>query len=148
MLKDTIKITGTPTFTLYDENGDVKHSFTLPNLVVTAGKNFIASRMGGTAMAVMSHIGIGSSGIATAAGQTNLQTPIVRGSMTVAGGTILNNTITYSASYVPGVGTGSIAEAGVFNAASAGTMLSRITFGAFTKSALDTLVIDWIFEII
>ena len=39
--------------------------------------------------------------------------------------------------------TATIPEAGVFNAASAGTMYSRATFTAINKGAADTLQITW-----
>jgi hypothetical protein len=40
-----------------------------------------------------------------------------------------------------------ITEAGVFNAASAGTMYSRATFTAINKGAADTLQITWTYTL-
>jgi hypothetical protein len=127
---------------LLDENGLPKVTQDVPNMVVTAGKAFIASRMAGTAAAVMSHMAIGSSNTAESTGQTALvaQTAIVGLTST----TPSSNQVTFSATFGAGVGTGTIAEAGLFNAASAGTMLARSTAVSLTKGATDTLTITWI----
>ncbi len=45
MLQDTIKMTGDLKIVLTDENGQIKHEQEVKNLVVTVGKNFIASRI-------------------------------------------------------------------------------------------------------
>ena len=51
--------------------------------------------------------------------------------------------IAYVASFVAGVGTGAVTEAGVFNAASAGTMLCRTVFSVVNKGAADSMSITW-----
>lgn len=143
MISENIKVIGIPTFVLYDENMEVKQKFTVQNLIVSGGKNLLAARLSSNATATISHIGIGSSPTAASAGQTALLSPIVRVATTISGGTVSGPTVSYSATYGPGVGTGSIAEAGLFNAASAGIMLSRVAVVEFTKSAGDTLTISW-----
>ena len=45
--------------------------------------------------------------------------------------------------FAPGIGTGSITEAGIFNAASSGTMLSRTVFDPVNKTSSDQLSIIW-----
>jgi len=147
MLKEKLKLTGTPTFRLYDENGDVKLKFTEPNMIVTSGVSFILSRLTSNAASVMTHIGIGTSGVAANTSQTALIAQLNRTAVTVPGGVAGASTFSYNVSFGPGVGTGSIAEAGVFSASTGGTMLSRITFTPFTKAPADTLVVDWIYEL-
>ena len=116
----------------------------IPNLVVTTGKNFIASRMLGTTSSVMSHMGVGTGGTSPVVGDTTLQTPI-GGSRVVFSTTpsASGATLTYTAEFAPGVGTGAITEAGIFNASSAGTMLCRTTFAVVNKAAGDTINISW-----
>ena len=53
------------------------------------------------------------------------------------------NYIEYICDWAAGVGTGAIAEAGIFNAALAGTMLSRIAFPVINKLIDDSLSINW-----
>jgi len=139
---DNIKLTGRLEITLTDEHGKLKAVQRIPNMVVTAGKNLIASRLAGTAAAVMSHMAVGSSNTAESLGQTALvaQTAIVA----LTAGTASGNQVTYTATFGSGVGTGVIAEAGLFNAASAGTMLARSVGVSLTKGPTDTLTITWI----
>lgn len=141
MIKDSIKVVGTPTFTLTDKFGVIKQQFTQPNLVVTVGKNLIADRLIGTSSNIMSHMALGTSNAGLAAGNTALSLEIVRIALNSISRT--DSTITYTATYVAGVGTGAIVEAGIFNASTAGVMLCRTTFPVINKEADDILTINW-----
>lgn len=112
----------------------------IPNLVVTAGKNFIASRMTGSTTA-MSHMAIGSTNTAAAAGDTGLGGEL--GRVALSSSSTTGAVTTYSATFPAGTGTGAVVEAGVFNASSSGTMLCRTTFAVVNKGANDTLTITW-----
>ena len=141
MLHDTIKMTGDLKIVLTDENGQIKHEQEIKNLVVTAGKNFIASRMKDTTDGAMSHMAIGTGTTAAAAGDTTLETEAGRVSLTST--TVTNNNVAYVATFPAGTGTGAVTEAGIFNEASAGTMLCRTVFSVINKGAADTLGITW-----
>jgi hypothetical protein len=143
MINDKIKVTGEFYATLYDENMVVKQIIDTHNLVVASGKNFIASRMASNASSVMTHIGLGTNGTTPTGVNTDLAGSLVRTALDVSGGTAVLNEITYSTTFTPGVGTGTIVEAGIFSAISGGTMLARTVFTAVPKAALDTLVIVW-----
>lgn len=152
MIKETLKPTGELVIVLRDQNGNIKEQRKVPNLVVTSGKNLIASRIAGTTQAVMSHLAIGQSTTAPDVAQTGLLTEFTGGSnaragLTVAGGSVSNNQITFTATFAAGNGTGPVTEAGIFNASTAGTMLARTTFLVVNKDALDTLTISWIVTI-
>ena len=54
-----------------------------------------------------------------------------------------SNTITYVSSFEAGEATGAVTEAGVFNAASSGTMLCRTVFAVVNKAADDTMSVTW-----
>ena len=60
MIVDDLKLKGRLTVNLIAENGTVKETQEIPNLVVTTGKTFVASRMAGTSASVMSHMAIGT----------------------------------------------------------------------------------------
>ena len=96
------------------------------NLVVTTGKNLVASRLVGTTPAVMSHMAIGSGTTAAAAGNTALGTELGRVSLT--SGSASSAVVTYVATFAAGTGTGAVTEAGLLNASSSGTMLARTVF--------------------
>lgn len=145
-MKDIIGIKGKLTITLYDEQGVIKEQFTVPNLIVDVGKNFIASRMLGTSAAVMSHMAVGTSNTGSTDGtKTALVTEVGRVALTSSTNT--DNENEYIATFSAGTGTGTLVEAGIFNAGSSGTMLCRTTFPAITKGASDTLTINWIITV-
>lgn len=140
-MEDFLKATGELEITLKDEFGNVKQTAKVPNLVVTVGKTFIASRIVGTSASTMSHMAIGTSSTAPAAADTTLGTEA--GRVTLTSATSANNVVSYSANFGAGVGTGAIVEAGILNAGTAGTLLCRTTFAVINKGANDTLTINW-----
>jgi hypothetical protein len=141
MLHDTIKMTGDLKIVLKDENGQIKHEQEVKNLVVTVGKNFIASRMKDTTDDAMSHMAIGSGTTAANVADTALETSLGRVSLTST--TVTNNNVAYVATFPAGTGTGAVTEAGLFNASSGGDMLCRTVFSVINKGAADTLGITW-----
>lgn len=145
MVNETLKATGRLDIVLLDQNNNIKQQVSVPNLVVTVGKNFIASRMVGTASAAMSHMAVGTSNANLAAANTALAAQLTRVALTSA--TATNSTVTYVGNYGAGVGTGALVEAGIFNDATTGTMLCRTTFPVINKEASDTLTINWVVTI-
>lgn len=147
MLKDTSDIKGDLTITVYNPDGTIKEQHDLKNLVVTAGKTWIASRMSSASAAVMGWIAVGTNNTAAAVTDTTLGTELTRVATTVSGGTPSTNTVTYVANFPAGTGTGALVEAGIFNASSAGTMLSRTVFTVVNKGASDTMTITWVITV-
>lgn len=147
-MEENLKVSGKLHIVLTDENGNIKEEKEVPNLVVTVGKGYITGRMLNSPVTAMSHMEVGTSSDSAAAGQTALVAPI-EGSRSPLTSTVqhsqlvTNDSIRYQCTFGPGAGTGSITEAGIFNAASAGTMLCRSVFGTVTKSAGDSLAITW-----
>jgi chloramphenicol 3-O-phosphotransferase len=141
MLNDSIKVTGELRITVTNPEGNIKQEIVVPNLVVTTGKNFIASRMKDTTDTAMSHMGIGTGTTAAAVGDTALETQAGRVSLTST--TVTDNAVAYVATFPAGTGTGAITEAGIFNASSGGTLLCRTVFSVINKGAADTLGITW-----
>lgn len=137
MLFDQLAMKGHLTIAL---NGEAVQE--VPNLVVTTGKNFVASRIKDTTDAAMSHMAIGSGTTAAAAGDTALGTELDRQALTST--TVTNNTITYVATFGAGDGTGAVTEAGLFNAASGGSLLCRTVFNVVNKGASDSMTIAWV----
>jgi hypothetical protein len=141
MFNSEAKATGKLNVVLKDIDGNIKQAFEVPNLVVTTGLAFIASRMKDTTDTAMSHMAIGTGTTAAAAGNTALVTEAARVSLTST--TVTANATAYVASFGAGTGTGAITEAGILNAASAGTLLCRTVFDVVNKGANDTLQITW-----
>jgi hypothetical protein len=142
MFENNLSVKGRLSVVLRDADGNVKQSQDIPNLVVSSGLAFIASRMKDTTDAAMSHMAVGSGTTAAAAGNTALETQIgSRVSLTST--TVTANAVAYVATFAAGTGTGAITEAGIFNASTAGTMLCRTVFSVVNKGADDTLQITW-----
>jgi len=135
MLNDDLKMTGAVSIAL---NGEVVRE--IPNLVVTAGKNWVADRMN-DANTVMTHMAVGTGTTAAAAGQTTLVSEAARGALTST--TVTNNAIAYVETFAAGTGTGALTEAGIFDAASGGDMLCRTVFSVVNKGSSDSMTITW-----
>jgi len=141
MIHDTIKMTGDLKIVLTDADGQIKHEQEIKNLVVTTGKNFIASRIKDATATAMTHMAIGSGTTAAAVGDTTLGTELGRVALTST--TVTTNNVAYVATFPAGTGTGAVTEAGLFNASSSGTLLCRTVFSVINKGAADTLGITW-----
>ncbi len=135
MLNDGLKLTGKLSIAINDEVVQE-----VPNLVVTAGKNYVADRIKNNST-VMSHMAIGTGSTAAAAGDTALGNQTARTALTST--TVTDNEIVYVDTFAAGTGTGAITEAGIFNASSGGTMLCRTVFSVVNKGASDAMTITW-----
>jgi hypothetical protein len=139
---DQIKLTGEVKIVVFNEKtGEVKESRTIPNLVVSAGKAFVASRLVGTSQAVMSHMALGAGTTAPAPGDTTPGSEL--GRTALGGSSAAGAVVTYSATFGAGVATGAVTEAAILNAPSGGTMLCRTTFAVVNKGADDAMAVTW-----
>lgn len=143
--RDFTKATGSLLVQVFGADGVEKDRQEINNLVVTVGKNFIASRMAGASAGVMSHMSIGTATAAPVLAKTILGTEIGRVALT--SGVASSNAVTYVADFPAGIGTGAITEAGIFNAPTAGTMLCCTVFPVVNKGAADSISITWVVTI-
>lgn len=140
MIEEQIKVTGSLKLTVTNPEGDVKQEVEVPNVVVTAGKNFIADRLKNNTT-VMSHMAIGTNTGSAGVGNTALGAETGRVSLTSTN--VTNNAVAYVGSFPAGTGTGAITEAGILSASSGGTLLCRTVFSVINKASGDTLGITW-----
>lgn len=112
------------------------------NLVVSAGKTWIAKRMIGQD-SVMSHIATGTSNTGEQLTDTALGNQLAIKEMDPIGGASASNIVTYNVTFGQGESVGIVAEVGIFNAASEGTMLSRAVVGPYTKGPNDVITLVW-----
>lgn len=143
MIKETLKTIGKLDVVLTNEMGEIKQKFTVPNLVVQTGRNYIAHRMTGSGNTTMSHMAIGTNNTAAALADTTLGTETARVALTSS--TTAANVVTYVATFNPGTpsAANAVVEAGIFNASSGGELLCRTVFDVVNKGTLDTLSITW-----
>jgi hypothetical protein len=170
LTNDFSKLRGSLDVKLIGPNGDIKESRFIPNLVVQAGKNYIANRMiynsGSTgfsttasATSAMTHMAVGTSTATAAVTDLALVTEVANtgdisnyARVFMSSITTVTGVVTYVATF--GVNnpqrtitsnTTAITEAGIFNGntLSSGGMLCRTSFNAVNKGNDDTLQITW-----
>lgn len=139
--KDSSKVTGSVNVVVRGDDGVIKQEFTVPNLVVDAGLDYIASRMEGVTESVMSHMAVGTGTTAADAADTTLETEAAREALTST--TVTDNAVAYVATFAAGTGTGALTEAAILNASSGGTMLCRTVFSVINKGASDSMTVTW-----
>jgi len=144
-LNENLKMQGALTVTVRAEDGTIKQEFEVPNLVVTVGKNYIASRMASASSTVMSHMAIGTGTASPVAADTALA--IEAGRVALSSFSASANVVTGTATFPAGTGTGAITEAAILNAASSGTLLCRTTFPVVNKLASDSIAITWVITV-
>lgn len=145
MIQENLKANGSLVMKLIGADGKVKEQFE-HNLVVNVGLAHIVSRMIDASAPVMTHIAVGAGTTAPSPADTALDQELGRVALTATTQVTTNATndsVQYICTFNPGVATGAITEAGIFNAASGGTMQSRTVFPVINKGELDTLSITW-----
>jgi hypothetical protein len=135
-VNDNLKLKGKLTIALNDEVVQE-----VDNLVVTAGKGYVASRMKDASATAMSHMAIGSGTTNPAAGDTAPETQLGRVSLTST--SVSGAVVTYVATFAAGTGTGAVTEAAILNASSGGTMLCRTEFNVVNKGSSDSMTVTW-----
>ena len=131
MAKDRIKLKGTYHFEIRGVDGKVREKFTVKNAVMTVGFAQLALLCGDASAVPFTYLAVGTSSTAVAINQTALVAEIVDSGLERAAGTVSRITTTgtndtYRITYTwTASGSKTIEEVGVFNANSAGTMLSR-----------------------
>ena len=144
MFSDVINVRGDVHIEIYDtESGKLKQEFDFPNLVVSAGKVFIASRIANTSLAI-THMGIGTGIITPVTGDVALSVQLLTRATATTSYTTGDNFVSISASF-PGstYANASITEAGLFTASTGNKLVCRTTFGSFPILSTDTIAINW-----
>ena len=138
MINDQISIKGALTIT---KNGEVVRE--IDNLMVDTGKTLVASRIGSNIDNFVDYMGLGTGSTAAAAGDTALVAEVNRSP--AASSTSVSNPldVVFTSTFSAGVGSGSITEAGLFNAASSGLLVARTVFAVVNKGPDDIITITW-----
>jgi hypothetical protein len=124
--------------------GELLAEQTHRNLVVNAGLNLIRDFLDGDAPTAPTHFGYGTGTNAVTAGDTALQTQLARDVFTSKTGTNAQQQIfTFYLGSATANGN-TLAEAGIFNAASGGTMLCRVKLSpTIVKTASIAVTFTW-----
>jgi len=142
-LQASLKISGHITLKLFGPDGSLKEKRSVHNVIVTAGKNFLAAWLAAATQAdyFMRYLAIGTGTTGAQVSNTTLETEVgTRGAGTLSSS---NNIWTNQVTFAAGNGTGAITEAGVFSASTSGTLFARQTFAVINKAAGDELQVTW-----
>lgn len=129
--------------------GRMASSVNVRNLVTNAGFAGIALNLGDISAAIYNYIAVGTGAVAAAATDTTLGTELAVSGLSRATGTVsqVTTTITNDTHQVAKTftvtGTAAVTEAGLLNAASAGTLLGRNVFSAVNVVNGDSLAITY-----
>ena len=113
MLQSSIKLTGKLVIKKFDATNKLVYETEVKNLVVTSGKQFIASRIVESSAAVMGFMAIGDDASSASTTQTTLVNELAR--VAVDSKTASGVNSTFVATYPAGTGTGNIVEASITN---------------------------------
>lgn len=144
-VKDFIQMRGHIKAEVFDSEGNLKQTEEVHNLILTVGRNMIADRLlASPTLGVPTHMGVGTSGTAPAVGDTTItgETRVALTSKTRS-----TNVVTFVGDWAAGSATGTLQEAGLWDAASAGNLVGRATFTSIAKGASDTLKVTWTWTI-
>jgi hypothetical protein len=140
--RDEIQVTENVTIQVFGPDGKLKDEKSVHNLVTTVGKNLIADNLlDSPTLGKPTHMAVGTGTTAANVADTTLETELDRNALTSK--TRNTNVVTYVANWAAGDATGTITEAGLFTASSAGNMPNRAVFSGIPKGASDTLAITW-----
>lgn len=127
-----IKFDGIYTIEVRDKDGNLKDREVVENLIVNTGLAEIAGLVGNTGSpTAFTYLAVGSASTAATATDTALETELTDGGLERAAATVTRQTTTVANDTLQLVktfnvtGTKTVREVGVFNDATAGTMMSR-----------------------
>ena len=146
---EPLRLRGAIRMALSDLNGNILLEKSFNNLAVTQGRSWVLGQLESVNIVTsqtISYLAIGSSTVAPTTGDTALNAEIVRNAI----GTFITSTLTanppnFSAvvSFATNQGNTTLAEVGLFNSSSGGTMLAHATFSSFVKATSNILNITY-----
>lgn len=142
-MNNELKLKGHIAIKVTGADGTVKHQMEKDNVVVTVGKTYLAAWLAAASQAdkFMSYVDLGSGSTAAAAADTIMQTSL--GARVIGTLSSTSNTWQNVSTFAAGASTGTVAEAGLFSASTAGTMLAHQVFTGIPKGADDSLELTW-----
>lgn len=150
-MNETINVKGRLKVDFYKDGKLVEAGEWRDNIVTTAGKNALAALLisANAGTTLVTHMGFGTSVTAVAVGDTVLGAELVTGTNGYARAAVTRtnpsgNVVQYVATLTGITASTTVQEAGLFSAATAGTLFAHQLTGAYALSqAADSLQITW-----
>lgn len=145
---DVIKLRGCIELALYGPNKELIEYRKNHNVVVTAGRSWVLSRImsQNPSTDTIKFIAVGTSTTAPATGDTALVSEAQRDSIvTFITGGLASNPPFWQAqvTFATNEANTTLGEAALFDSSAAGTMLSRVTYATINKTTSNTLAISY-----
>lgn len=148
-IQDYIRMRGSIRMVLGDLDGNKLKEMNFENLLVTVGRSWVLGQLESVNMVTsqnISYLAIGSGTQAPTTGDTSLNNEVTRLSIgTFATTGLTQNPPSWQAqvSFATNLANTTLAEVGLFNSSSGGTMLAHATFASFVKATSNTLNISY-----
>lgn len=127
---------------VFDADGVLRDFREVDNMILTVGRNSVLDNLlASPTLGKPTHMEVGTSGTAPALSDTTITGGFGRVALTSK--TRSTNVLTLVGDFGAGTATGTLQEAGVWDASTAGTLWSRATFTSIAKGASDTLKVTW-----
>lgn len=124
------------------ETGELLHADELHNLVTLAGLNLVRDLLNEATDGGLTHLGIGSGANPAQSLDTALQAELLRDLFTKRASGDASLTLTYFLGSTAANGS-TLREAGLFTAATAGTLFARAVHDAIAKTSSITITYTW-----
>lgn len=136
-------------WTIDAETGDVIDEYRGHNLLVSAGRNAIATWLLDGTGTQPTHIAFGDDDTAVSASQTTLVSEIASGRFAFTSTSRMDNVTRYEYNLTSAQLNGeTLKELGLFNASSSGTMFSRIVLGtSISKTSSIAVTVKWDYSV-
>jgi len=148
-MKSTINIEGIVTLQIYDKDGNLKSESKGHNVITNAGLAQLALLAYSASAVPFTYLALGTSSTAVAATDTTLGAEITDTGLARAAATqsrvtttVTNDTLRSTYTWTA-TGAKTIEECGLFNDASAGTMLGHKLTGSITTANTDQVVLTY-----
>lgn len=143
-LGENITIKGHAVFELFGPDGKLKQRVEADNVITTVGKTNVMHATAGKLYRQFNFLAIGSGLTAPAVGQTALVTELARSASGITPTNPSVNVLQLVQVFAAGTGTGTVGEAGLFDASSAGNMASRLLLSStVVKTSADSLTVTY-----
>jgi hypothetical protein len=145
MFDSIINLSGNVKAEVFGPDGALKEKLESHNVIVTVGKDFLASFLQSAAAAAstftMKYVAVGTDATSEAVANTALGTEVGRhtGTVSYLSGGIYQVTATFAT----GSGTGAIVEYGLLSSNTAGTLMGRMTSSVVNVGSNDTLTVTY-----
>lgn len=149
VLTDVIRLRGCLRIALHDPDGKIVNQQIIENTVVTVGRAWALGQLESSNIVTsqtISQLAVGSGTVAPTTADTTLGLEVLRiaiGTFSTAGLTANPPSWQAQVIFATNQANTTLAEAGIFNSSSGGTMFARATFASFIKATSNTLNISY-----